>query len=60
MTQTDVKRFLPNSRTNQNSSREQHQSAMDPDIEAQPSHEKQWKEYWERADAEHYFRIDRA
>ena len=53
MTQTDVKCFLPNSSTNQNSSREQHQTAMDPDIEAQPSDEKQWKEYWERADAEH-------
>jgi hypothetical protein len=53
MTQTDVKLFLPNSSTNQKSSREQHQSATDPDIEAQPSDERQWKEYWERADAEH-------
>ena len=44
MTQTDVKCLLPN---------EHHRSAMDLDIEAQPSDEKQWKEYWERADAEH-------
>jgi hypothetical protein len=53
MTQTVVKLFLPNSSMNQNSSREQHQSAKEPDIEAQSSDERQWKGYWERADAKH-------
>lgn len=49
--QTDVKRFLPNS-NREGVENVTAQSATDLDIEAQPSDESQWKEYWERADAE--------
>jgi hypothetical protein len=49
--QTDVKRFVPNN-SRKKVDKITAQSTMNPDIETQPSDDSQWKEYWERTDAE--------